>query len=232
MSERNTGLFCPGHVPPDTIAHVFGQLQRDTGVVLAAEEAPRVGHGTHEGGLYTHIGLRLFEVAGLRLMDELELPDADDIEMVLGRMLSERHGYAVYLFFDEERGAGGGAVFESGQLISRVCCDGRPMRPVQRDLREEQVLGTLDPHDWIWELAGDAVEAAAARAVGRGVRNDDHINALIEDAGAESIATQIAAGLAAPASRDASSTAPTPAPGPAQRVRKRDRIRGWLGRKK
>lgn len=210
MSARNTGLFLPGHVPPETVARAFRQSRGIDPELLTGPEAPRVGHGTWQGRRYTHVALRLFEVAGLRLMDEDALPDEDDLELLLGRRLSAPQGRAVFAFYDEETAAGGAAVFADGRLVSRCCYDARDTAPVCRDLDATTELVGLDPSDWIWRPASDTLDRALAPLVGPGIRTDDELSTLIRLAGATPIS------LAAPA--------PAPAPPPAPRRRKRDRL--------
>lgn len=215
MSERNTGLFLPGHVPA---AEIGALLWRAPGVnpeELRGDEALRVGHGTREGRPYTHVGLRLFEVGGLLLLDQQELPAADEVERVLGETLSARHGHAVYLFYDEVNAAGGHARFEQGQLVSRLMYDGRGNVPVRRTLEREEALSGLDPSDWVWVPSADAVEAGARPILGPGVRDDDDIDALIVAAASVAIEPPARAtpSAAAPASTSSGKAdAPTERP--------------------
>ncbi len=181
MSERNTGLFLPGHVSPLEVAEMLSQA----GGRSPGPGAVRVGHGTWKGRKFTHVGVEAFEVGGLLLMEAVELPPEADPEMVLGGGLSAAHGLAVYLFYDEELGAGGHAIFRDGTLESRRIVDGRDLDPVVRDLEEETPVVDLDPSEWIWPLVGDLVEAGAKVVVGPGIRTDDDIEALINEAGGE-----------------------------------------------
>lgn len=178
MSERNTGLFLRGHVPAAQVAQALwswpGLMEGD----LRAAEAPRLGHGAREGHLYTLLALRLFEVGGLLCLDRAQVPPEDDLEMHLGRALSVG-GVAVYLHFDEERGAGGYARFEDGRLVARRVCDGRDYQPVLRDLAGERPMSIHDPEAWIWGDISDAVEQGATPILGPGVRTDDDIAAVI-----------------------------------------------------
>ncbi len=211
MSERNTGLFVPGHLPAAALARALdGAPERPH---LVGAEAPRLGHGARGGRPYSHIGLRLFEVAGLRLMDDDALPPPGDLERRLGEALSRAAGRAVFAFYDEEHGAGGAAVFVDGALVDRRCYDARGLGPVAREGGATRALVGLDPSDWIWTPASDAIEAALLPIVGPGVRTDDELAALI------------AACAAAPAEPP-----PPPAPAPAPRARRRDQLLGWLKR--
>ena len=218
MSGRNTGLFLPGHVSAESLGDL---LRAVPGLDLAAfqgDEALRVGHGERDGRPYTYVGLRLFEEGGLLLMDQLALPEDDDIELFLGCALSSAHKEAVYLFYDEERGAGGHALFKKGALVSRRVVDGRGFDPLMRELSEESPLEDLDPSEWIWPLAAQLVEEGAKGVLGSGVCNDDDIASLIEEAGG----IEIRAG-------------PPPAVEPVSQVRARDpmragRLRGLLSR--
>lgn len=149
------------------------------------------------------------------MLDDAALPDDDDLEIRLGARLSARAGRAAYLFYDEENGAGGAAVFTDGALTSRLCFDARDTQPVRRDMTEEIALVGLDPSDWIWVPASEAIEAAAAPLVGGGIRDDDDIAALIEAASATF--------LTRPA-------APEPAAPAPDRARKRDRVKGMMRR--
>jgi hypothetical protein len=187
MSERNTGLFLPGHVPADEIGALLWRAPGVNPEELRGDEALRVGHGTRDGRPYTHVGLRLFEVGGLLLLDQQDLPAADEVERVLGETLSARHGQAVYLFYDEVNAAGGHARFEQGQLVSRLMYDGRGNVPVRRTLDAEEALSGLDPSDWVWVPGANAVEAGAAPILGPGIRDDDDINKLIEAAASVAI---------------------------------------------
>jgi hypothetical protein len=181
MSERNTGLFLPGHVSPLEVAEVLSQA----GDGSSGPGAVRVGHGTWKGRKFTHVGVEAFEVGGLLLMEAVALPPDEDPEMVLGLGLSAAHGLAVFLFYDEELGAGGHAIFRDGILKSRKVVDGRALDPMERDMEGERPVAELDPSEWIWPIAGDLVEEGAELVVGPGIRTDDDIEALIQEAGGE-----------------------------------------------
>lgn len=215
MSDRNTGLFLAGNVDDQTIVEAFSHARELKDGLLVGDEAPRVGRGIRDGHAYTHVALRLFEVAGLRLMDDDTLPPVDDLEQILGVHLSRAAGRAVFAFYDEEHGAGGAAVYEKGQLVSRDCHDARETAPVHRGLKTTVPLGNLDPSDWIWRPASDTIEAAMLPLVGPGVRTDDDIVALIEAAGAANLPE-------------------TPPPATPPKPRKRDALRtfarSWLRR--
>ena len=218
MSGRNTGLFLPGHVSAESLGDLLRTVPGLDVAALQGDEALRVGHGEREGRSYTHLGLRLFEEGGLLLMDQLALPEDDDIEVFLGRALSAAHGEAVYLFYDEERGAGGHALFKNGELVSRRIVDGRDFDPLLRDLSEERSLDDLDPSEWIWPLAAQLVQEGAEGVLGPGVCNDDDIAKVITEAGG----VVVRAG-------------PPPAVEPSSQVRARDpmragRLRGLLSR--
>jgi len=220
MSDRNTGLFVAGHVSLDVITTAFRTHCGDLLAELVGEEAPRVGHGTRRGHAYTLVALRLFEVAGLLLMDEDEPPGGDALEVHLGQALSSGGGQAIFLFFDEENAAGGAARFEDGTLVDRECWDGRDTQPMHRHRTGSRPVDDLDTSDWIWRPASDAIERMSTPMVGPGVRTDDEIEALIEGAPA----TPVALGAApAPASRPTASA-------PDERVRRRDRLKGMFGK--
>ncbi|MEL6346292.1 MAG: hypothetical protein AAFV53_24490, partial [Myxococcota bacterium] len=204
MSERNTGLFLPGHVSPDVIAEVFWSAPGLDASFFTGAEAPRVGHGDRDGQPFTHVGLRLFELGGLLLMDQLAIPGPDSIEIHLGNTLSTHAESALYVFYDEELGAGGVARFASGQLTLRRCFDARGLAPMRRDLDEEVVLEGLDPSDWIWKPSSDLIEAEMSVIVGGGIRDDDDIEALI------AMAAAAAAAIAINASMSSSSRIPPP----------------------
>lgn len=187
MSERNTGLFLPGHVPAADIGALLWQAPGVNPEELRGDEALRVGHGTRDGRAYTHVGLRLFEVGGLLLLDQQDLPAEDELERVLGESLSARHGQAVFLFYDEVNAAGGHARFEAGRLVSRLMYDARGNVPVRRTMEREEALSGLDPSDWVWVPSADAVAAGAAPILGPGIRDDDDIAKLIEGAAAVAI---------------------------------------------
>ncbi len=208
MSDRNTGLFLPGHVPASAIGEVLWGAPGVNVDELRGDEALRVGHGTRDGRPYTHVGLRLFEVGGLLLLDQQDLPGADDLERVLGEALSARHGHAVYLFYDEVNAAGGHARFEAGRLVSRLVYDGRGSVPVRRTLLREEVLAGLDPSDWVWVPGADAVEAGATPLFGPGIRDDDAIEALIVAAAAVALEPPVSSGRTAPSSGTAAQSGP------------------------
>jgi len=184
MSERNLGLFLPGHVPA---AAVLAALESapglDTGE-LYASGAPRVGHGLREDRRYTHVAIPFFEEVGFLLLGETPLPASNDLEMHLGRTLSAAHGTALLLQYDDETGWGGSARFEGGALVARDAVDGREMDAVRRDLDGELVLDNLDSSDWVWPHLADAVASGAAVMFGAGIRTDDDIATLIAGASA------------------------------------------------
>jgi hypothetical protein len=215
MSERNTAFILRGHVPRPTIAAAiraaFGPLVGE----LTGDECPRVGHGTRVDRAFTLVSVRLFEVGGLRVLEDAEPPAPDDVEVALGATLSADGAVALYVHYDEERGAGGHALFRNGRLASRRFYDGRGFGPVLRDLDGEHDIAEPDEGDWIWDLIGDAVEEGAAPVVGPGVRTDDDLEALIRAAAATPLDL----------------TAPPPAPErPAPRRGVRARLKGWLKR--
>jgi hypothetical protein len=216
VSARNTGLFVAGHIQDEAVAAALAQWPGFQPAHFAGAEGPRVGRSSRHGLPYTHVALRLFEVAGLRLLDDDEPPPADDLECVLGQALSAGGGRAVFAFYDEEQAAGGAAVFVDGQRVSRCCFDARDTAPVRRDDEGTTRLRDLDASDWIWVPASDTIEAALEPVVGPGVRTDDELEALIEGAEARPI----------------SLVAPSPAPSApeAPRERKRDRLKGALRR--
>ncbi len=187
MSDRNTGLFAKGHVPVEAVAELLARAPGGAADQLVGDEAPRVGHGDHNGQPFTHVALRLFEVGGLLLMDQAAAPDSRELEVHLGAGLSRLATHAVYLFYDEERGAGGHARFQDGRLVSRVAFDGRGFTEVVRDLDGERVVDDLDPSDWLWPLIGEAVEDGARPVLGPGIRTDDDLEAVIRAAGSEPI---------------------------------------------
>ena len=218
MSGRNTGLFLPGHVSAESLGDLLREVPGLDMAAFQGDEALRVGHGQRDGRSYTHVGLRLFEEGGLLLMDQLALPEDDDIEIFLGCALSSAYREAVYLFYDEERGAGGHALFKEGALVSRRVVDGREFDPLMRELSQESPLEDLDPSEWIWPLAAQLVEEGAKGVLGAGVCNDDDIASLIEEAGGIEVRT-----------------GPPPAVEPVSQVRARDpmragRLRGLLFR--
>lgn len=228
MSDRNTGLFLPGHVPASTVARAFLGLTKIPLDELRGPEAPRVGHGTRNGHPYTHVGLRLFEVAGLLLMDEDGIPAADEVEMHLGCALSEAVGKAVFAFYDEENAAGGAAVFEKGALVARECWDAREFQPVHRRLDQTVDVAKLDISEWVWKPSGDVIEAAMTPLVGPGIRTDDELVVLMEAAAAEAL--DLTATGAHKAAAGAAPAPKAPAPTASSAPRKRDRIKGLLGR--
>jgi len=215
MSERNTALLLSGHVPAERVAAAvraaFGPLLAE----LTGEEVPRLGHGIRVGRDFTLVAIRLFEVGGLRILEDAALPGPDDLEHALGRTLSSGGGNALFVHHDEERGAGGHALFRNGQLAGRRFYDGRGLGPVLRDMDGEHEIAEPDEGDWIWDLIGDAVEEGTAPIVGPGVRTDDDLEAVIKAASALPLDL----------------TAPPPAPAPAP-IRRgvRARLRGLLKR--
>lgn len=178
MSARNTGVFVAGHLAAAEVAQAVWSWSGFLDGDLRGAEAPRLGHGQRDGRPYTLLALRLFEVGGLLTLDRATVPPEDDLEMHLGRALSA-HGVAVFLHFDEERGAGGHARFEAGRLASRRVIDGRDYQPVERDLGGERPMIVADQEAWIWGDISDALEAGAAPVLGPGVRTDDDLAAII-----------------------------------------------------
>lgn len=187
MSARNTGLFIQGHVDPQAVARAVWSHASIGPGDLHGQERPRVGHGTWQDTAYSLVALRLFEVGGLLLLESAELPGPDELERSLGQQLSAGGGLAVYLHYDEERGAGGHALFRDGRLVSRLVYDGKEYQPVVRDLDGERPLQVEDEEAWIWEDIARAVEQGAAPLFGPGLRTDDDLAALIQAAGAEPV---------------------------------------------
>ena len=186
MSERNTGLFVRGHIPPAAVVEALLSVPGARPQDFQGEEAPRVGHGTRQGHAYTLIGLRLFDVGGLVLMDQTALPGPDELEVRLGEALSRTAGLAIYLQYEDENAVGGYARFEGGRLTARDAVDGREARPVRRTLSGEEVLEGLDT-EWVWAPMAEAIERAARPLLGPGVRNDDDLEAVIVAAGAQPV---------------------------------------------
>ncbi len=180
MSARNTGLFVTGHVDPAEVGAVFWTHPTVGAAALSDEEAPRVGHGERDGKPFSLVALRLFELGGVLLLESGELVGEDDLERELGRALSSGGRTAVFLHYDEERGAGGHALFRDGKLVDRQVVDGKQYQPVVRDLAGERPFEVADEEAWIWEAIGDAVEAGATAVLGPGVRTDDDLEAIIE----------------------------------------------------
>lgn len=222
MSDRNIGLFLPGHVAPDAVVRALLAIPDLSAGDFQGEEAPRVGHGSWNGRPYTHVALRLFEVGGLLLLDAVGLPPAQEVEMALATSLSKLAGSAVYLAYNDESALGGHARFEGGSLVSRRAIDGRGNRPVVRDLAGETPLQSVDASDWVWTPIADAVEAGALPLFGAGFRTDDDIAKAIELANAK------AAPMTTPAA-SAASPAPRPAPTP-PKAAPEARASGLLGR--
>ena len=187
MSDRNLGLFLSGHVAADAIVRALLAVPSVQAADFQGDEAPRVGHGTHNGRAYTHVGLRLFEVGGLLLMDQGALPGPDEVEMALASSLSRSAGEAVFLSYNDESAVGGHARFQGGRLISRRAIDGRETRPVVRDLNGEQTLQGVDASDWVWTPMADAVESGASGIFGPGVRTDDDLEKLITGAASKPV---------------------------------------------
>lgn len=194
MSARNTGLFVAGHVDPARVAATYWTHPAVSARHLPPAEYPRVGHGERAGQPFTLVSLRLFEEGGILLLDDAAPPPEDDIEQVLGRKLSAEGGAAVFLFHDEERGAGGFARFEDGRLTDRRVIDGRGYRPVVRDLAGEHPLQVDDEEAWLWEEIGDAVEQGAGPLLGPGVRTDDDIAEIIASVEVQAIGPDGTAG--------------------------------------
>lgn len=224
MSARNTGVFVLGELSEEAIASAFMAWPEFAASHFAGEEAPRVGHTTWHEQPVTHVALRLFEVAGFRLMDEDGLPETSDLEMVLGRELS-KHFPVVYAFYEDEIMAGGGARFEGGELVYRECVDGQVAIPIQRSLDATRPIPDLDPSDWIWPHATRCLTQAFPADFVHPPEDDDAVEKMILDAKAEAIVLPEKA-RSAPAR-----SAPEETPG---RARKRDRVkrafRGWLKR--
>ncbi len=229
MSDRNVGLFLPGHVSPELVARTLLETPGLDAAELQGEEAPRVGHGSWKGRPFTHVGLRLFEVGGLLLFDGVEVPGPDELEMRLGTGLSRQAGSAVYLRYDDESAVGGHALFEAGRLVSRAAVDGRESRPVLRHLSGERVLEAMDASDWVWTPISEAVEAGARPLFGDGVRSDDDIAALIDAAGAKPISLQ-GRPAAGPQASPQASPRPEPRPEPRAEPRAQAAQGGLLGK--
>ena len=170
MSHRNTGLFVSGHVQPEDCSHID-------------LSGARIGTSKRKNKNYTHVGLEELESAGCVLFDELELPLSPQGAHHIAIELSKIYKKSVIIFCDDEEAAGGHVLFEEGAIKSREIIDGRGYTPVRRTLTEQAQIEELDPSDWVWPFIGDAIEQGAKTVVGIGIRDDDAIEKLMEDAG-------------------------------------------------
>lgn len=220
MSARNTALLVLGHLPAAAVVDAFRQWPDFDPRHFAGDECPRVGHTDWHGTAVTHVALRLFEVAGIRLLDEDPTPEPDDLEMVLGRALSLHHP-VVFALYEDETMAGGGARFEAGRLVHRTCIDGRRATPVRRDLLATTPLADLDPSDWIWPHASEALQAAFGPGLRQPPRTDDDLEALILAADAQPVVL---------GARPTPPRSVPPASAPRRRDRLRASLRSWLKR--
>jgi len=220
MSARNTGLFVLGHVSASVVAEALAAWPEYALEHFAGEEAPRVGRTTWHDQPVTHVALRVFEVMGFRLLTEDRIPDATDLEMVLSAQLSSQFPVVVATYEDEVM-AGGGARFENGALVYRMCVDGQQAIPTCRTLEGTHPIEDLDPSDWIWPHASAALTGAFPVGFHNPPQDDDALEQLILGAGAKAIP------LAPHPSVSKEGSAPSG-------LRKRDRVkralRGWFSR--
>jgi hypothetical protein len=224
VSERNTGLFILGHLDDDMIRDAFQAWPEFDPAHFSGEEEPRVGRADWHGHPYTHVALRLFEVAGLRLMDDDDIPSQTDLEMILGSHLS-KHFPVIFGFYEDETMAGGGARFESGALVYRVCVDGREAEPVRRSRSITKPIEDLDPSDWIWPHATEALNNAFGDGFTPTPSNDDDLEKMILAADAEPLSL---ADLSPSSATSATSATSAPSPPSAPTARRRDRLKARL----
>ena len=229
VSERNTALFVLAHLSDEDLCNAFQAWPDYDPAHFAGEEGPRVGRGEWHGQPFTHVALRLFEVAGIRLMDEDELPDNSDLEMVLGRSLS-MHAPVVFGLYEDEEMAGGGARFEGGELVYRVCIDGRLVKPARRGLSETKEIPDLDTSHWIWPHATKALREAFGDGFESPPGNDDELEEMIDAADAGPLSLADTPPIAQPTSAKAPASNPTATAAPRKRDRLRSRIRSLFGR--
>lgn len=211
MATTDTGLFLRGeHDIEDVATTIWGAPGVSTNDFIGTE-AVRVGSATIDGVTYTHVGLRLFEAAGLLVLEE-DGSAPDDFEIWVGRALSKRAGAALYLQYDVDRRIGGHALFVDGELSSRHVIDGRTADPVERGLEGSEPL-EIEPEN-VWALMADALAEGAAAIFAHPVASESAVAALIDAADAEPID--------APADLER-------APPPPARSRRRDRLRKAFG---
>ena len=229
MSDRNTALFVLAHLSDDDLRAAFQAWPSYDPDHFAGEEAPRVGRAQWHGQPITHVALRLFEVAGIRLMDEDALPEDSDLEMVLGRSLS-KHAPVVFALYEDEAMAGGGARFEAGELAYRVCVDGRLVKPARRGLSQTKEIPDLDASDWIWPHATKALREAFGDGFDSAPSNDDELEKMILAADAAPLSLAETPAVARETSAATPEGTPTPAPASRKRDRLRSRLRGLFSR--
>jgi hypothetical protein len=189
MSSRNTGIFLRGHVSNDALAECLWAVGGLDSGHFRQDEAIRAGQGTLNGHEYTLITARLFAIAGFAMLDDAELPPAEDLEMVMGARLSARFGEVVFLAHDDEHGWGGYARFVDGKLTARRVVDGRGSRPVRREGNVESPLTGIDESEWVWPVLAQLVAEGAESILGEGVSTDDDIEARVVAAAVKPIPT-------------------------------------------
>lgn len=182
MSDRNTLLLVSEPITEQQVSAAFCTAFGDSIAELEGIEAPRLGRVSRGAQSITVISLRLFEVGGVRSLEDDVVPPADDEEVALAVALSQGGRTVCFVHYDEERGAGGHVVWRNGQLASRRFYDGRGLGVVLRDLEGSHPIAEPEDGDWIWDLIGDAVEEGVRDFAGAGVRTDDDIEALIREA--------------------------------------------------
>jgi len=220
-SGRCAALLLGAPLTPAELAAAFASFAGLRPGDFSGAEAPQLAHAAGPAGPIAVIGLPLWDEGGLRVLDEPIVPGPSVLDAHLGAALSRGGRSAVFVAYDEERGAGGYLRFTDGAAVARLVFDGRGRGPVRRTLTGvfDEPDDAGDGSEWLWGRIEAAIREGAAPLVGP-----------VPDAAAWvgwlAGCTFAAVPLPAPAT-----TAPPPAPAPPPPLpRKRDRLFGALRR--
>lgn len=216
---RCAALLVGARLSPGDVAAAFGSFSGLRPGDFSGSDAPQLAVATGPAGPLSVIGLPLWDEGGLRVLDEATVPGPEVLDTHLGRAFSARGLVAVFVAYDEERGAGGYLRFEGGVPVARLVFDGRGRGPVRRTLAAvtDEPDDAGDGSEWLWGRIEGALREGASPLIGP----VPDASAWVEWLGACAFS---AVPLPAPAA------APPPPPAAAAPPRKRDRLLGALRR--
>jgi len=217
---RCAALLVGAPLSPAEVVAAFGSFGGLRAGDFSGADAPQLAVTTGPGGPVSVIGLPLWDEGGLRVLDEATVPGPEVLDAHIGRALTARGATAVFVAYDEERGAGGYLRFDGGVPVSRLVFDGRGRGPVRRTLTAvtDEPDDAGDGSEWLWGRIEGALREGAAPFIGP-----------VPDASAWVEWLANCAFHAVPLPAPAAAPLPPP-PAAAAPPRKRDRLLGALRR--